>query len=768
MFGAGPAASGDYENPSEELAAFAEAARSKGMRRRSPTVLQMEAVECGAACLAMILRTYGRYVPLEQLRTECGVSRDGSKASNILRAARKHGMEAKGYRQSLPDVLNFTMPCIVFWNFNHFVVLEGVRGNKFYINDPASGPRALSYSEFDQGFTGVVLDFKLGPDFVKGGARPKELAGLFRRLSTSKMAVSFVLLATLALVIPGLVIPIFAKIFVDEILVQQLENWVMPLLIGMGVTALLRGGLTWLQQSLLARLDTKIAITQAATFFWHVLRLPLSFFDARFAGDILSRVSANDRVGRLLSGPLATNLASIPTIVFYFLVMLSFDWLMALVGVGMALLNVLALRTMNRVREDGSRRLLLDQGRLAGTSVAGIRMLETLKSSGQEDDFFAKWSGYQAKYLTSRQHFSFYTTILNAIPPLISGLITAVILGLGGLRVIEGVMTIGMLVAFQSLMRSFTGPIEQLVTLASNLQEIKGDLARLDDVFNHELDTRFAANDPTLATAVGRGSAGTVAAAPRRAEPAMPDDTKLRGGIELRNVVFGYSQFDKPLLDGLSLSIAPGQRVALIGGSGSGKSTVAKLIAGLYQPWSGQILFDDVPLLDVPYRVFAQSVGTVDQEIFLFGGTLRENLSMWDPTVSEREITAALRDAAILPVIESRPGRYDCRVAEMGANFSGGQRQRIEIARALVGNPSILVLDEATAALDPVVEKEIDDNIRRRGCTTVVVAHRLSTVRDSDEIIVLHFGRVVQRGIHEDLIGEDGPYRRLMQAELRH
>lgn len=764
MFGIG-ASAGEYENPSEELAAFtAAAAQGKGRRRRAPTVLQMEAVECGAACLAMILSSHGRYVPLEQLRTECGVSRDGSKASNILKAARQHGLEAKGFRQSLPDVLNFAMPCIVFWNFNHFVVLEGVRGRKVYINDPASGPRVLSQSEFDQGFTGVVLEFKPGPAFERGGKRPTELVGLFRRLAGSRQAVVFVLLATLALVVPGLVIPIFAKIFVDQILIQQLDSWVMPLLIGMALTALLRGWLTWLQQTLLARLDTKIAIAQASSFFWHVLRLPISFFDARFAGDILSRVSANDRVARLLSGPLATNLASIPTVIFYFAIMLAFDWMMALVGAALALLNVVALRSMARVREDGSRRLQQDQGRLAGTSVAGIKMLETLKSSGQEDDFFSKWAGYQAKYLNSRQVFSAYTTVLNAIPPLISGLITAVILALGGLRVIDGAMTIGMLVAFQSLMRSFTGPIEQLVALAGNLQSINGDLARLDDVFNHRVDQRLVAIDPTMATVQGRGPGPRVPAAPRPA-PAIPETAKLRGGIELRNVVFGYSQSGKPLLDGLSLSIAPGQRVALIGGSGSGKSTVAKLISGLYQPWSGEVLFDGVPLRDVPYRVFAQSVGTVDQEIFLFDGTLRENVSMWDPTVSERDITAALRDAAILDMIEARPGRYDCKVAEMGANFSGGQRQRIEIARALVGNPSILVLDEATAALDPVVEKEIDDNIRRRGCTTIVVAHRLSTVRDSDEIIVLNFGQVAQRGIHEEMINQDGPYRRLMQAE---
>lgn len=750
MFGASREDSQDIEDPNEELALFIAASRTKGRRRKVPTVLQMEAVECGAACLAMVLRSYGLFVPLEQLRTECDVSRDGSKASNILKAARGHGMEAKGYKQSLPGLLKFTMPCIVFWNFNHFVVLEGVSRNKVHINDPGSGPRALSFEEFDQGYTGVVLDFKPGPNFRKGGKPSNELRGLFRRLASSKTATAFVLLTTLALVIPGLVIPIFSKIFVDEILVQQLDNWVMPLLIGMGVTALLRGGLTWLQQACLARLDTKVAITQASKFFWHVLRLPIGFFDQRFAGDILSRVSANDRVARLLSGPLATNLASIPTIIFYFAVMVSFDWLMAVVGAGLALINVVILRAMNRVREDGSRRMLQDQGKLAGTSVAGIQMMETLKSSGQEDDFFSKWSGYQAKYLVSRQEFSFYSTMLNSVPGLVSGLITAVILALGGLRVMDGVLTVGMLVAFQSLMRSFTGPIEQLVMLASSLQEIKGDLARLDDVLGHELDARHAHSEANKL-------AGIVAPASATA--------RLRGRIELRNVVFGYSRAGKPLIDGLNLTIEPGQRIALIGGSGSGKSTVAKLISGLYQPWEGEILFDGISLLNIPQSSFTQSVATVDQDIFLFDGTLRENVSMWDPTASEKDIVAALRDAEILDVIESRTGRYDSKVDEMGANFSGGQRQRIEIARALVGNPSILILDEATAALDPIVEKEIDDNIRRRGCTSVVVAHRLSTVRDSDEIIVLNFGQVAQRGIHETMIAEDGPYRRLMQAE---
>ncbi|WP_211198728.1 NHLP family bacteriocin export ABC transporter peptidase/permease/ATPase subunit [Ruegeria haliotis] len=745
MFFGSQSNASDDQSADKELQAFKEAARRKGRRKSVPTVLQMEAVECGAAALAMILRYYGRYVPLERLRSECGVSRDGSKASNVLKAARGHGMTAKGYKYSLPKLLDIKMPCIVFWNFNHFVVLEGIRGKKVHINDPAMGPRTLSFEEFDEGYTGVVLAFEPGPEFKKGGERPKDLAGLFRRLSSSKTAVTFVLLATLSLVIPGLVIPIFSKIFVDEILIQNLDNWVMPLLIGMALTGLMRGALTWLQQISLVRLDTKIALTQASAFLWHVFRLPQGFFDQRFAGDILSRVTANDRVATLLSGPLATNLASLPTVIFYLAVMFAFDPFMAMVGAGLALLNVLVLRLLNRVREDGSRRLMQDQGKLAGTSVAGIQLMETLKSSGQEDDFFAKWSGYQAKYLASRQEFSFFTTILGSVPVLVSALITVAILFLGGLRVIDGAMTIGTLVAFQSLMRSFTGPIEQMVNLAGSLQEIKGDLARLDDVLNHELDPRSGVQDEKT--------------------PAEAALMKLNGRIELRDVVFGYSKAGPPLINGLSLVIEPGQRVALIGGSGSGKSTVAKLITGLYAPWSGDILFDGKPLSEIPQRVFSQSLSTVDQEIFLFEGSLRDNLSMWDTMVQERDIVNALRDAAILDVIEARAGRYDTQVSEMGANYSGGQRQRIEIARALTVNPSILVLDEATAALDPIVEKQIDDNVRRRGCTSVVVAHRLSTVRDSDEIIVLSQGSAVQRGIHEEMIEQDGPYRSLMQAE---
>ena len=727
-----------------ELGQLAERIRRGPKRVRTPTVLQMEATECGAAALAMVLGYHGRHVPLEQLRVECGVSRDGSKAANVVRAARRYGLKATGARKELPAVTELPLPAIIYWNFNHYVVLEGYRGRFVYINDPGSGPRRVSLEEFDQAFTGVCLIFERTPEFQAGGQAPKLSFNLGSRLAGSRAALTLVILFSLFLVIPGLIVPVFTKVFVDQVLIANMDSWLMPLLIGMGLTSLVIGLLTWLQQYYLARLEVKVALAQSARFFWHTLRLPIDFYNQRFAGDIAYRVEANDRVAQLLSGPLATSVVSMVSVAFYGAVMYYFDPILAAVGIGMALLNIVALRLVARQREDGNRRLLMDQGRLAAVSMAGIQLVETLKASGGESDFFGKWAGFQARYLLSNQYLGRYSNLLNAVPGLVSSLVTAAILGIGGLRVIEGALTVGGLIAFQALMNSFMQPIESLVQFAGNLQTIKGDLARLDDVLLYQEDERFAVADEPAAA------------------PASP---KLSGLIELRDVVFGYNRTEKPLIDGLSLVVKPGQRIALIGGSGSGKSTVAKLIGGLYSPWSGQILFDGVPRTAIPNYLFANSVATVDQEIFLFEGTVRENVAMWDPSVGDDALTRALKDAAILETLEARPGRYDARITENGGNFSGGQRQRLEIARALVNDPTILLMDEATAALDPLVEKEIDDHLRRRGCSCLVVAHRLSTVRDCDEILVLERGRVVQRGTHDEMIAGDGPYRSLMQAQ---
>ncbi|MES1240550.1 MAG: NHLP family bacteriocin export ABC transporter peptidase/permease/ATPase subunit [Acidobacteriota bacterium] len=711
---------------------------------RSPTVLQMEAVECGAAALAIVLAHYGRWVPLEELRIACGVSRDGSKASNVVKAAREYGLEAKGFKREPQTLRSLQGPMILHWNFNHFVVLDGFHKGKVYLNDPAIGPRVITEEELDQAFTGVVMTFKPGPGFERHGDPPKLVPALRRRLAGSRAALAFVLLAGLGLVIPGLAVPVFSKLFVDGVLLEGHVEWLRPLLLAMSFTALTLGLLTWLQQAYLLRLETRLAVGASSRFFWHVLRLPTEFFSQRYAGDISARVGINDRVAQLLSRDLATNTLGALLVVFYAAVLFRTDPVLTLVGVLIASLNVAALRFVSRKRVDGNRRLQQDQGKMMGTALGGLQTIETLKATGSESDLFTRWSGYQAKVVNTRQDLERYTQVLDAVPPLLAAINTALILGIGGLRVINGSLTLGGLVAFQILMASFMTPINRLVSLGGRLQMVEGDMNRLDDVLRYRVDE----------------SAGLAAERVPEGEP-----VKLTGRLELRDVSFGYSRLDPPLIEGLSLTLKPGMRIALVGGSGSGKSTISRLVTGLYQPWSGEILFDGRRRGEIPPKVLSNSLGAVDQSVFLFEGTVRENLTLWDATVPLPEVVAAARDACIHEDVAARPGGYDSPVEEGGANWSGGQRQRLEIARALVGRPTMLVLDEATSALDPTTEKLIDEALRRRGCTCLIVAHRLSTIRDADEILVLDKGKVVQRGTHDELKGVEGPYARLISAE---
>ncbi len=709
---------------------------------KCPTVLQMEAVECGAAALAFVLGDFDRGVPLVELRVECGVSRDGSKASNVLRAARKYGLDAKGFKYELEDLYKLTYPVILFWNANHFLVLEGFKKGMVYLQDPGQGPRVVTMEELDASFAGVVLTFEKGPEFKAGGDRPGIGPALRRRLAGSETALLYALLCGLFLVVPGLVVPTFSRIFVDEFLVSQRHYIVRPLLVGMGLTALVRMVLTYLQEYYLLRLETKLALSTSSGFFRHILRLPVGYFAQRFAGEIGSRVMINDKVAMVVSGKLATTTIDMLLVVFYGVLMLWYSVGLTLLVAFISLLNIVAVRIVSRSRVDASRRLMTDKGKLLGTAMNGLSMIQTLKATGGESEFFSRWAGYQAKTLRAEQGLQLRSDMLNIVPNFTNMLITAVVLLVGGLKVMNGELTVGLLVAYQSLVGFFTKPLNNFVSFGSLLQELEADMNRLDDVLRYPQDDVYTRK--------------------RKPRPELQRKLKLSGKIELRGVTFGYSPLDKPLIENFSLTIQPGQRVALVGGSGSGKSTVAKLVSGLYKPWSGEVRFDDVPREAIGRELLTNSIGMVDQEVFLFSGTIKENVSMWDSTIPTPRVVTACRDAAIATVIETREGSYQSEVGEGGGNFSGGQRQRLEIARALVGEPTILILDEATSALDPTTEAEIGDALRRRGCTCIVIAHRLSTVRDSDEIVVMERGQIVQRGTHDELAADpNGSYAKL-------
>ena len=710
-------------------------------RVRTPTVLQMEVTECGPAALAIILAHFGRRVPLDHLRVACGVSRDGSKASSIVRAARRYGLDAKGFRLELDEVLAGPFPVIVYWNFNHFVVVEGASDSRVYLNDPALGPRTVSHQEFGESFTGVVLKFERGPDFTTGGAAAGLLARLGNRLTGFGPAIGFVAWISLMMVIPGLVLPGATKTFVDDILVRQYEGWLSPLLVGLGVMFVLQVLLSALQELALTRIELRLALAQSARFTWHVLRLPIEFFSQRYTGDLANRIEANDRVARLLARDCGHAAATCFTASFLGIVMLFYDPTLAAIAIGGAALNIVVLTVVNRALSDVTLRLQTDVGKMYAVSVVGLESIETLKSTGTEDDFFAKWTGHHARALNSEQRLALYQQASNLVPPFVSALTAAAVLGVGALQVVDGTLSIGALVAFQSLLMSFSAPIAQMVGTASKVQQASADLARLDDVLQYRRDWRFPDSPPD------------------------PLETFAAGRLSLKGVSFGYNPLEPPLIEGFSIDVAPGQWVALVGASGSGKSTLGKLITGLYEPRSGQVLIDGHTLPAWGRDQLAHIVSSVDQDIRLFQGTLRDNVTLWDETVSHRTLLAAIADAGLGDVVKNLAGNLDGAIREGGRNLNGGQRQRIEIARALVQEPSVLVLDEATTALDAVSENEILNAVRRRGMTCVLIAHRLSTIRDCDEIIVLEHGRIVERGTHAAMMQAGGPYARLIEAE---
>ncbi len=700
----------------------------------------MEAAECGAASLAMVLGYYRRFVPLEELRDLCGISRDGAKASNILKAARNFSLDCKGLKIEPENLEKLGFPLIAFVNFNHFLVVEGIERGQVHINDPVSGHRVEAIEEFSQGFTGVVLTFEPGPEFVAADDRPSIISSLIRRVEDYRQPLLFIFLISLLLIIPGIIVPFFTQIFVDYVLVRALDDWLAPLLIGMGLTAILRFFLLVMQESALVRLAGEMKENSSSQLLSHMLRLPIAFFEQRFTGEIADRVRLNEGLVELLTGQAIQAAINLLLAAFYFAVLLYFSVPLTLIILFLASLNILILLYTNAVISEKFRKVSIDQGKLAGARIAGLKDIETYKASGGENLLFNRWTGLQTKAVSGMQEAAAVRAWTGPVPVLLSTLIMLVTLVGGGYLVMEGQFTLGELVAYQGLALSFSAPITMLASFGSELQQIRTFTNRLDDTLDQRPDPAFAEIDANETNRLPSGS------------------------ISLIDASFGYNPLDPPIINQLMVEITPGQRIAFVGPSGSGKSTVGKMIGGLVTLQSGRIEIGGRTRDQWPRAVLASQMAYVRQEVMLFGGSVRDNISLWDSSIGDADIVRAAQDAAIYDRIMTLPGGFDAPIASGATNLSGGERQRIEIARALATNPSIIILDEATSALDPVSEYHVMEAIRRRGLTCIVIAHRLSTIRDCDEIILLDQGHVIERGSHTALIETGGAYAALLEA----
>ncbi len=709
-----------------------------------PVVMQMEALECGAACLAMVMAFYEKWIPLEQVRRDCGVSRDGSNARNVLIAARRYGFEADGYRMEV-DALreNAVYPCIIHWNFNHFVVLNGFKGDKAVINDPARGTVRVSMEEFDHAFTGICLLITPGENFVPSGKRRSTLEFAASRMTGAAAAAVFVTLTSVIASLFGIINPVMTRIFMDRLLTGQNPRWLYPFVALMAALCAVQLVVQWIQVVYSLRINGKMSVVGSTSFMWKVLKLPMEFFSQRLAGDILQRKNTNASIAGTLVNTAAPLVLETVMAVVYLTLMLRYSPVLTLIGLVSVVMNLVIARYMSEKRVNLTRVQMRDAGKLASTTVAGISMAETIKASGAENGFFRKWSGYQASVNTQDVKYQRMNMSLGIIPTLISSIANYMVLFAGIYFAMNGSFTLGMISVFQGFLGSFMGPVSTLIGAGQLIQEMRTDMERVEDVMQYPEDP-FVKDDPVSDE---------------------EDYSKLSGKVEVKDVTFGYSPLGEPVIKNFSMSLQPGSRVAIVGPSGCGKSTLSSLISGLYKPWSGEILFDGKPISEIHRSVFTGSVAVVDQEIILFEDTIAANIRMWDESIADFEVIMAARDAQIHDDILRRPGGYQGKLTENGKDLSGGQRQRLEIARVLAQDPSIIILDEATSALDAKTEYDVVKAICDRGITCIVIAHRLSTIRDCDEIIVLEKGQVVERGTHEQLYAAGGAYTELVTSE---
>ncbi len=702
-----------------------------------PTIMQLEALECGAACLCMVMAYYGKWVPLEQARKDCGVSRDGSKAKNVIIAARNYGFKAKGFRCEVEGLKkSISYPCIIHWNFNHFVVLEGFKGNYAYINDPGRGEVKVSMDEFDRAFTGICLAIEPGEDFEPSGKKKSVLEYVREHLKGAGEAMVFLIITSVLGYLFGLLNPVFTKFFMDRLLTGENSGLLMPFVFLMSVLAISQIIVAFIQAIYQMKINGKIAAVGNSSFMWNVLKKPMEFFSQRLSGDILQRQGTNASIASTLVNTFTPLFLNSVMMVFYLVVMLRYSAILTLVGIAAISVNLILSRIIANKRESIMRIQVRDKGKLSAATVSGIQMVETIKASGAENGYFQKWAGYQASANTQSVRFTRLNAFLGGLPALTSQLANLTVVILGVFLTISGEFTIGAIMTFQGFLSQFMSPVMTIISAGESIQVMRTDMERIDDVMKYPEDEHF------------------------KDEPAKAEEdySKLGGKVELRNVTFGYSRLSDPLISDFSMTLEPGSRVAFVGTSGCGKSTLSKLISGLYKPWSGEILFDGKPIKDIDRTVFTSSVAVVDQDIVLFEDTIENNIRMWNKSLKDFEITMAAKDAQIYDDIMARDGGFSGVLAEGGKDLSGGQRQRIEIARVLAQDPSIIIMDEATSALDAKTEYELVKAVKDRGITCIVIAHRLSTIRDCDEIIVMDHGKVLMRGTHEELMAKGGAY----------